>query len=160
MNQPPEKNQNPTDTTPAPQPDAPAPEVGEQQPDSAVEVPANDEGQKSDTAKLVAEAKRYRKRAQDAEEAHEELRGKYLKLIRSVAERHIHGRSTGNVLWGAGTKPEDLLDDTGRLDFSKVDAAERQARKHFGLNTAEDPNLGRAGATYGEIDWSDVLNQK
>lgn len=108
---------------------------------------------------LIAESKKYRKRAQDAEQAHQELQDRHTNLIRSVAEHQAHKAGVNAAaLWGAGTTPGDLLDDDGNLDYSKIDQAAHTARRHFGLGQGvENPLQGRGASGPPSEDWADIF---
>lgn len=110
-------------------------------------------------SKLLAESKKYRKRAQEAEASLADLEDRYRTVITSVAENQVQQRGLApNALWAAGTKLEDLLDDDGRVDTSKIDAAAHAARRYLGITTAESPNQGRGAASSVRESWSSVFN--
>lgn len=82
----------------------------------------------------VAEARRYRKRAQAAEAERDSLAERLTGLQRAEAERlageHI---VKGAALWATGIDVADVLDEAGQVDPEKVAVFAAQARESLGV---------------------------
>lgn len=121
----------------------------------------DDQGQHTDdTTKLVAESKKYRQRAQQAEQAHTALQERHTNLIRSIAEQQATAAGVKpTAFWAAGTTPNDLLNEDGALDFTKISDAISHARTHFGIphGGPEAPGQGMGGQSPEKGDWANVF---
>lgn len=117
----------------------------------------------SDTTKLVAESKKYRQRAQQAEQSLATLQERHTNLIRSIAEQQATAAGVKpTAFWAAGTTPDDLLTDDGNLDFTKIEQAIDHTRTHFGIpvGAAEAPGQGMGSQEPSGGDWADVLRPR
>lgn len=100
--------------------------------------------QEENTNPAIAEAKKYRKRAQQAETELADTQQRYDVLLRSViAQAAQKSGVSPKLIDAAGINPTDLLDEDGKVDSIRVDNAVRQAKNHFGLSTAENPFQGK-----------------
>lgn len=114
----------------------------------------------SDTAKLVAESKKYRQRAQHAEHSLTALQERHTNLVRSIVDHQVTVAGIKpTAFWAAGTTPDDLLTDDGNLDFTKIEQAIDHTRTHFGIprGGAEAPGQGMGGQSPEKGDWADVF---
>lgn len=129
----------------------------EQEPDTDVQDQEEEQDDDNDQVReLTTEAKKYRKRAQQAEANLEALQARHDNLIRSVAVGYSKRQGVNeNMLFGAGAKPSDLLDEEGRLDQYRIQKVMKEAKRHFGISTAEDPSQGTGrGYNLASTDWS------
>lgn len=115
-----------------------------------------------DSAKLVSESKKYRQRAQQAEQALANLEGRHTNLIRSVVDQQATAAGVKpTAFWAAGTTPEDLLTEDGALDFTKIEQAINHTRDHFGIPVggSEAPGQGLGSPKGNKIDWAEAFRQ-
>jgi hypothetical protein len=92
---------------------------------------------------------RYRVQLRETEAERDQLRGTVEALQRAEVER-IAGKTIKQPagLWAAGVALDDLLDDTGKVDATKVDAAVTAARGALGLDRAwAAPHVPKEGTS-------------
>lgn len=120
------------------------PQTTPQPQEQPTETAGQDEPGTGDTR--AGEARKYRKRAQEAEAERDALRGQLDTLRTTVAER-MSGLAKPEALWAAGITLEDVLDDDGNVDETKVQAAVRTASERLGLarGPRPDPTQGARG---------------
>ena len=114
--------------------------------DPPVEPPAPGPEESDTPEPRSGEARKYRKRAQEAEAERDALRTQLDTLRTSVAER-MSGLTKPEALWAAGVTLEDVLDDDGNVDETKVRAAAQTASDRLGLarGPRPDPTQGARG---------------
>lgn len=133
--------------------DAPAEDADVQQADTSTEEP-DDEPDAESPSKREA---RYRVQLRETEAERDQLRANVEALQRAEVER-LASRSIQqpNALWSADVELTSLLDDAGRVDPIKVDAATREATKTLGLAATRPPGHVRSeGQVVGQPAVSD-----
>lgn len=118
----------------------------------------------TDTHPAVADAKKYRKRAQDAEKQLDTTQALLDGLRKQVALERANNDTGLNItpaaLWGV-TTINDLLNDDGHLDDEKISAAVTTAREQFGIErTARAPRPVPEEGRVHEVratNWTDAL---
>lgn len=146
----------PADTTPDEAPEAEPAEAADRpqpEPDRAVEESPDQE-------------RKLRKRAQAAEAERDQLRARVDALTKRQVEQLVGSRlHNASDLW-IGTNVADLLDESGDVDPSKVDAAItelRAARPYLGPNAAAPASQVTFGAEKPDLEgaqppsWQQVL---
>ena len=108
-----------------------------------------------DSSKVIREAAKYRKRAQEAEAERDRLRDRLTTAHRTIAESMTRLRKP-SALWATGTTVDDLLDDDGDLDPIKVQEAAQAAVDELGIATSPKPDRSQGG---GEWDAPDPKEQ-
>ena len=108
-----------------------------------------------DSSKVVREAAKYRRRAQEAEAERDQLRDRLTAAHMSIAES-MTGLRKPSALWATGTTVDDLLDDDGDLDPAKVQEAAQAVVDELGIATAPKPDRSQGG---GEWDAPDPKEQ-
>lgn len=120
-------------------------EPASDQPEQAVEPPAEAEAEGKDEGK---EAAKYRHRLREAEAQRDALGEKVTALQRLAVEveaaKHVY---KPEALWAAGVDLADVLGEDGLPDPARVEAASHDAVQRLGLNTRPKPDPGQ-GARY------------
>ena len=127
----------------------------DQTPGTIRDAETPDQTRSDDSSKVVREAAKYRKRAQEAEAERDQLRDRLTTAHRTIAES-MTGLRKPSALWATGTTVDDLLDDDGDLDPIKVQAAARTVVDELGIATAPKPDRSQGG---GEWDAPDPKEQ-
>lgn len=127
----------------------------DQTPGTIPDAETPDQTRSDDSSKVVREAAKYRKRAQEAEAERDRLRDRLTAAHMSIAES-MTGLRKPSALWATGTTVDDLLDDDGDLDPIKVQEAAQAVVDELGIATAPKPDRSQGG---GEWDAPDPKEQ-
>lgn len=106
------------------------------------------------------EAAKYRRRLREVEGERDNLQEQLTAARRALVEQHIGSEIKPAALWASGATLESLLDDSGAINFTLVDAAVAHARDVLGVAgvprasraQGAPENHGPSGAT-----WEDVV---
>ncbi|MEJ5928730.1 hypothetical protein WG915_08895 [Corynebacterium sp. H128] len=140
------------------------------QADSEVLAPQGDTSNasngESDQAKQenhVAEAKKYRKRAQEAEAQLETAQARFNSLARCVIDAEVTRLGIKPAaLWATGTTIETLLTEDGGIDYTALQTAVDTTAESLGITRAQpaySPNQGKGTEPIKTASWGSIFTR-
>lgn len=131
-----------------------------EQPQDAQEQTIEQEATESpDTSsKAGKEAAKYRRQLRDTEAERDTLKEQVTGLRKHIAET-LSGLTKPSALWAAGVEVDDLLNEDGHVDPTKVKEAVEHAADTLGLSRTPRPDRSQGTAGFAPPSQRDMFAQ-